>query len=65
MDKGLSGEVYNVGSGKSITISELLEDVLKKNNLTMDCVSINNFDDRFDVKDVCADVEKLYRLKEL
>jgi len=65
MEKGFSGEVYNVGSGKSITISELLEDVLKRNDLTMDCVGKNNFDNRFDIKDVYADVDKLYSLEEL
>lgn len=59
MEKGISGEVYNVGSGYSVTIRSLMNDILQKNGLTDDIVEQVNFDNRYDVRDVYADVRKL------
>jgi len=65
MNKGGSGEIYNVGSGKSISIKDLLSGILKENNLSMDNVEISNFDCRFDVKDIYAGINKLNKLENL
>jgi nucleoside-diphosphate-sugar epimerase len=62
MERGKAGEVYNVGSGKSIRMGELLEDILKENGLDMNIVSIDNFDNRIDIEDIYADVGKASEL---
>jgi len=62
MEKGISGEVYNVGSGYSVTIRSLMNDILKENGLTDDIVDQINFDNRYDVRDVYADVRKIDEL---
>lgn len=65
MENGKPGEIYNVGSGKSICIKELLLSVLGENNLSMNDVEIGNFDSRYDVKDIYADISKIKNLENL
>ena len=62
MNRGIAGEVYNVGSGISIKISDLLNNILHENGLTMDIVKITESDDRFDVKDIRANINKLKKI---
>lgn len=63
---GKPGEIYNVGSGKSILIGELLENILRDNGLTKDIVeaeiSYKNSNNRKNVKDIYADINKLINL---
>ncbi len=65
MNYGVSGEVYNVGSGKSKKTSELLEDILAKNDIPVEAVethedlSLN----KIDISDIYADITKLSQLK--
>jgi len=65
MESGKTGECYNVGSGKSLRISDILDGILKENDLDMNCVSINNLDNRIDIKDIYADVKKVRQLEYL
>jgi len=65
MENGKPGEIYNVGSGKSICIKELLLSVLGENNLSMNDVEVRNFDSRYDVKDIYADISKIKNLENL
>ncbi len=58
MDKGKSGEVYNVGSGKSIRMQELLIDILNSKGLTMDIIESKKFSSKFDVEEIYADLNK-------
>lgn len=67
MTSGVAGEIYNVGSGVSITIRELLGKILAENGLSMDCVETNppSFVNKLDVPDIYADIEKLVKLREV
>lgn len=64
MNNGISGEVYNVGSGKSIKIYNLLQEILKEHNLTIDIVEENiiNKPERFDIKNIYADTRKILKI---
>lgn len=59
MDKGVAGEIYNVGSGNSIKIEDLLKNILLQNDLSMDIVKTEHFDNRFDIKNIYADISKV------
>ena len=37
-DHGKIGEIYNIGSGKPISMNELLKQILTKHNLDLSCV---------------------------
>jgi len=65
MDRGEPGEVYNVGSGQSVSTKELLLSILEENNLSMDDVEIRNPDNRYDVKNIFADLNKINKLEYL
>jgi Nucleoside-diphosphate-sugar epimerases len=67
MQYGRSGEIYNVGSGKSISIKDLLEKILTENRLSMDVVESleKTPDKKFDVPDIYADIQKLSYLSQL
>ncbi len=60
-EKGKSGEVYNVGSGYSLRMRELLKKILLENNLDFSCIEIKEFtnNNKFDIRDIYADVGKL------
>ncbi len=62
MEKGISGEVYNVGSGKSHKIDELLELLLGFSSKT---ITVEVDPSRFrpvDIEDVVCDYSKLHKL---
>jgi len=63
MDHGRSGEVYHVGSGSPVTMSELLERLLSGSGLTMDDVSTGADDPmKTNVPEIYADLSKLNAL---
>jgi GDP-4-dehydro-6-deoxy-D-mannose reductase len=67
MGKGQIGEIYNIGSGKSIKISSLLETILSENGLDMNVVEQKTFNkpNSLDIVDMFANVEKLKNLQDL
>jgi GDP-4-dehydro-6-deoxy-D-mannose reductase len=64
MEKGVKGEIYNVGSGEDISILELLQKILSSNDLNMGIVEQKIFDkpNKFDIKTIVADTTKLKNL---
>jgi len=64
MNYGVSGEIYNVGSGRSTKIYDLLQMILKENKLSMDIVNTNadNNLNKIDISDIYADIKKLLNL---
>jgi GDP-4-dehydro-6-deoxy-D-mannose reductase len=64
MCSGVAGEIYNVGSGSSLRIRDLLERLLTENGLEMEVVqqSIPSTGDKVDVTDLFADIRKLRSL---
>lgn len=64
MQRGEAGEIYNVGSGASIPIRELLTRILEEHGLSMAMVEERKAElpHKFDIKDLVADVSKLNRL---
>lgn len=64
MDYGLSGEIYNVGSGKSIKVYDLLDKILNENKLRMDIVKerYTGHLNKIDIEDIYADISKLSAL---
>lgn len=67
MNAGISGEVYNVGAGKSVAIKDLLSSVLEENGLDMSVVeeSSRSLVGKFDVEDIYADISKIETLRKL
>lgn len=65
MERGSRGEVYNVGSGESIKILDLLNGILLENGIPLDAVEegISPNQDRFDVQEIYADISKLRQLR--
>lgn len=65
MNHGQAGEVYNVGSGHSIAIHELLKNMLSEHGLSMDIVEeqLNDGVGKLDIKDLYADLSKISSLK--
>lgn len=61
MEKGRSGEVYNVGSGQSIKMEALLKAILKQEKISFAVVKTqNNLNhNKLDIKDIRADISKL------
>lgn len=66
MDQGASGETYNVGSGRSVLLRDLLEGILKENSLDMSVVEEISIPEKnkLDVPDIYADISKLDGLSE-
>ena len=64
MDEGEQGEVYNVGTSKSIQISALLKNILKEEKLKSTAVKAMTGlqKNKMDVSDIRADIKKLNRL---
>lgn len=64
MDKGQKGEVYNVGSGKSMYISELVEKILREEGVPLEVItSIPTVSNRkIDVDEIFADISKVKSL---
>lgn len=64
MLRGKAGEVYNVGSGTSVRIRDLLGRILEENGLNLEVVDEQptKGTNVFDIKDLVADVSKLAAL---
>jgi GDP-4-dehydro-6-deoxy-D-mannose reductase len=64
MERGKAGEIYNVGTGTSIPVRDLLKRILEENGLGMAIIEERKagFANRFDIKDLVADISKLKRL---
>lgn len=65
MNAGKAGEIYNVGSGKSVRILDLLEEILKEYHLSMDIVTENtsSIPGKLDIADIFADTRKLQKIQ--
>ena len=65
MNAGKAGEIYNVGSGKSVRILDLLEEILKENHLSMDIVTetTSSIPGKLDIEDIFADTRKLQKIQ--
>lgn len=65
MNHGVSGEIYNVGSGRPIRIRDLLQNILKENALSMDVIETRqtNNPNKLDIREIYADIRKLLDLK--
>jgi GDP-4-dehydro-6-deoxy-D-mannose reductase len=65
MKSGLPGEVYNVARGRSTGVREVVDKIIKRNNLSPEIVEERFQEDRkkIDVKDIYADIVKLKNLK--
>lgn len=66
MEQGSSGQVYNVGSGKSVKMRELLDSVLKEAGLNMSVVEEKGpkVSDKTDISEIYADLRKIKTLGE-
>lgn len=64
MEKGKKGEVYNVGSGKSTSLREVLKRMLAESGLSMDIVreGVHEIPGKIVVPKIFADIHKLKKL---
>ncbi len=64
MERGIAAEVYNVGSGSSVKMRDLLALLLKEAGLDMKVVqdAILSVADQTDVPEICADIRKIKKL---
>jgi GDP-4-dehydro-6-deoxy-D-mannose reductase len=67
MQRGKPGEIYNVGSGTSIPIRDILKQILEENGLSMAIVEESKSEllHKFDIKNLVADIGKLNKLNTL
>jgi nucleoside-diphosphate-sugar epimerase len=65
MDEGIAGETYNVGSGRSVLLRDLLQDILNKQGLDMSVVDEMPVQEKnkLDVPDIYGDISKLENLR--
>ena len=65
MDHGISGNIYNVGSGKPITMRNFLHNILLKNDIDTKIVeeSEKYYHDKVEIEEIYADIEKIRSLK--
>jgi len=65
MNHGSASEIYNVGSGRSMMMNDLLKKILNEFELSMDIieVKIESNHGKFDIADIYADIRKLMALK--
>ena len=67
MNRGLSGQIYNIGSGRSISIEVLLKSILEEHGLDMSTVEHKALSERdakkIDVPEIYADIRKLNALQ--
>ncbi|MBD2199021.1 MULTISPECIES: NAD-dependent epimerase/dehydratase family protein [Calothrix] len=61
---GISGEVYNVGSGLSLRLDIILEKILQENGLNMDVIEIQNISNKnkLNINNIYADISKFQSL---
>ena len=64
MERGMAGEVYNVGSGSCVKMRDLLRLLLKEAGLDMKVVQVvtSPATDQTDVPEICADIRKIKKL---
>jgi len=63
MQKGISGEIYNVASGHSKQIKEIMEQICFSENIDTQIIETKiNPDFKYDVPDIYADITKLKNL---
>jgi GDP-4-dehydro-6-deoxy-D-mannose reductase len=64
MERGVSGEIYNVGSGAAVKLSDFLAQLLETYGLTMDVVEVEAAagGQKTEVTEIYADVAKLKAL---
>lgn len=64
MENGKKGEIYNVGSGKSETISTVMKKIIKKESISSLAVKHKRIEgtNRIDIPDLRADISKLLLL---
>ena len=62
---GKNGEIYNVGSGKSVILSDLLEQILVAKGLDLSIIEIKsrNIINKLNVNDIFADISKINLLR--
>ncbi|MCX6781451.1 MAG: NAD-dependent epimerase/dehydratase family protein [Candidatus Magasanikbacteria bacterium] len=63
MDCGKSGELYNVGSGHSISGKELIEQIAQDMNVKLSEGALQETGDKINVRDFYADIKKLLALE--
>jgi nucleoside-diphosphate-sugar epimerase len=65
MDEGIAGETYNVGSGRSVLLRDLLQDILNKQGLDMSAIDEMPVQEKnkLDVPDIYGDISKLENLR--
>lgn len=65
MKHGVSGEVYNVGSGFSVRLDLILEKILQEYGLSMKVIETKKFDNKnkLNINDIYADSNKLKSLE--
>ena len=61
INKGTSGELYNVGSGKALRISDILEKILSLSDKTIEVVQDPNKYRPIDIPIIVADITKIVR----
>ncbi|MBI5847479.1 MAG: GDP-mannose 4,6-dehydratase [Nitrospirae bacterium] len=62
MDRGVSGQIYNVGSGKSVKIRNILNKLISENGIEQSSVVAcmeNRNASKIDIEDIFADISKL------
>lgn len=59
LEKGRIGEIYNVGSGQSISIKNILKTILKESNKKIKVIVDKNKTRKVDTKCIKADITKL------
>ncbi len=64
MEQGATGEVYNVGSGKSIPLRTLMQNMLVSEGLSFNSVEegVHHIPGKIVVPKICADITKIKRL---
>jgi GDP-4-dehydro-6-deoxy-D-mannose reductase len=66
MNDGVAGEIYNVGSGRSVLLRDLLENLLNEQGLDMSVVDEMPVQEKnkLDVPDIYGDISKLESLRQ-
>lgn len=64
MEKGLPGEIYNVGSGQSTKVDDILAEVIAENGIDRSAIGFleNISAAKLDIRDIYADISKFSNL---
>jgi len=64
MEKGLTGEIYNIGSGTAKKTKEVLNEIIENEQLSINFVEFNKIINKnYDAKLIYADINKLNKLE--